>query len=298
MIDALYEAMFGGIRLWASRISTVNGRKLVVHSPSSGDDHPLQDRGLEVRTASCTLQFHEMDGEPMTGRERFDRFCEIVELGEPQMFTHPLRGSYLARVGRFDHDLDEDSNLTAEVEFVPEDRIPAVTVALAGTSAAAGEDAVAGAGAAANEELEQLGISTPVTAEATAAVEAWQDPDTSARRVFVDVAQLTEKINSEIERLELASSLSHWQAYRAMLLLADALVAAGRASTSDVARIMTVKTARPIALISLLASVYGAREAHPRRPQAMALNDIPTPAWIEAGTELRLPQLGTQPRRG
>lgn len=297
-VDGFFEASFGGVRLWCSRVATSNGRKLVVHDPSSGDDHPVQDRGLEPRVTSCTLLFDEMDGETETPMERFDRFCALVEGGEPQMFTHPLRGSYLARVGRFDHEADESSNITAEVEFVPEARIPPIIVLDAGTSAASGEDAVLAAADLADAELEALGTSTPVTGEAKTAVDAWQDPDTTVRRVLVDVSQLHEKIGTEIDRLDLAKSLDHWGAYRSMMMLADSLLAAAKAATSSVSRIMTVKVGRPISLRALLAGIYGARDVDLRYRQARSLNDIRTPAWIDPGTELRLPQPSTQPRRG
>jgi hypothetical protein len=103
-IEAYFVASFGGVRLWCSRVATTNGRKLVIHDPARGDDHPLQDRGLEPRVTSCTLLFDEMDGEISTPRERFDRFAALVEEGEASGVSHPLRGSYLARVGRFDHE--------------------------------------------------------------------------------------------------------------------------------------------------------------------------------------------------
>lgn len=297
-IEAYFVASFGGVRLWCSRVATTNGRKLVIHDPARGDDHPVQDRGLETRTTTCTLLFDEMDGDTSSPRERFDRFAQLVEEGEPQVFTHPLRGSYLARVGRFDHEVDEASNISAEVEFVPEDRIPAVTVASAGTSAAAGEDAVVAAADNADSELESVGMTTTATGEARAAVEAWVDADATARQVIVDVGRITELVGTEIERLGLTDRLALWQAYRAMLLLADSVVAAGRAATADVARIMTIRVGRPIALRALLASIYGAREVDDREPQARSLNDIRTPGWIETGTQLRLPQPTAQPRMG
>ena len=83
-----------------------------------------------------------------------------------------------------------------------------------------------------------------------------------------------------------------------MLLLSDSVVAAGRAATADVARIMTVRVGRPVALRALLATIYGAREVDDRYLQARSLNDIRTPGWIETGTELRLPQPSSQPRAG
>jgi hypothetical protein len=141
-------------------------------------------------------------------------------------------------------------------------------------------------------------MTTTATGRRAPPAEAWSDPDTSARQVLVDVAQVTELVGTEIERLGLANHLALWQAHRSMLLLSDSVVAAGRAATADVARIMTVRVGRPVALRALLATIYGAREVDDRYLQARSLNDIRTPGWIETGTELRLPQPSSQPRAG
>src|SRR5206468_915528 len=45
---AWYRSSFGELRLWLSRISTDRSRDLVVHSPSAGPDHVVQDRGPTV----------------------------------------------------------------------------------------------------------------------------------------------------------------------------------------------------------------------------------------------------------
>jgi hypothetical protein len=297
--EELYAASWGGIRLWCTRVSTTNGRKLVIHDPTRGDQHPVDDQGLETRTTSCTIIFDDMEGETDSPKTRFDRLCALIEQGDAQIFTHPLRGSYLARVGRFDHDVDEYSVISAEIEFVPEADVPAITVTTAETSAIAGGDAVAAAADRADVALAELGAESPVTDQARAAAAAWQDDGTTVRQVQVDVAQLVEAIRAEVARLDLAGTLRRWRAHRAMTLLAESVVGAGRAATAaDTARLMTVRITRPTALPALLAGIYGARDVPERARQARSLNDIRTPGWIEAGTDLRLPLPGTQPRRG
>ena len=294
----LYAASFGGVRLWCSQVATTNSRKVVIHSPTSGDDHVLQDRGLELRVTTCTLIFDDMDGETSTPKQRFDRFAELVERGEPQVFTHPLRGSYRARVGRFDHSVDEASVITADVEFLPDELVPAVVTVDTGATAIAGGDSVTAAADQADLELQRVGMSSDVTEEARAAAESWEEDDSTARRVIVDVGTLTEKVGTEVERLGLSASLKLWRAHRAMLLLSDTVVAAGRSATADVSRIMVVRIARPVALRALLATIYGARDVDVRERQARSLNDIRTAGWIETGTELRLPLPSVAPRRG
>ncbi len=295
--DEFYEAAFGTIRMWASRVSTVNSRTLVIHDPTSGDEHEVQDRGLETRITSCSLLFDDMDGETTTPRERFDAVLAMHLKGEAQIFRHPLLGSYRAMFGRFEHVL-EDARVTVDVELVPVGEVPAIQVANAGTSAAVGEDAVKLAAELADDELLAVGLSSPVTEEARAAAESWQEPDAGVRRVLVDVGLVSEHINTEIVRLRLSRSLALWPAHRALLVLGETFAGAARSATADVARLMVVRTGRAIALNALLADVYGAREVARRRLQALDLNDIRTPGWIEQGTELRLPQPDVQRRAG
>jgi hypothetical protein len=295
--DFFVPARFGKVPLWASRISTRNGRTLAINSPTTGDEHDVQDRGLELRVVSCTLLFDDMDGVVTTPKQRFDEFTAIVEGGEPQIFTHPLRGSYRATVQRFDHEL-VDGVISAEVEFVPVAVIPAVTVANAGTTAVAGEGAVTAAADRAAAELAAVSLESQAIDEARAAALSWVDADRPARLVAVDVGRVSSYIGDEIIRLRLDRSIKLWPAHVAMVLLSDSVLTAGRAATADVPRVMTVRIERRCALRTLLAAIYGGFEVDLRFDQAMSLNDITTPGWLEPNTELRLPMPSVQPRYG
>lgn len=296
MIDEFLDAQFGPVRMWASRISTVNDRRLVTHSPTSGDEHAVQNKGLDQRVVSCSLLFDDMDGETTSPRERFNALLALHQSGEPQIFRHPLIGSYRATFGRFSHEL-EGAVISAEVEVVPTGTVPPATqVAQAGTSAAVGADAVTFAADQVDAELAAVGLETPVTASARDAVAEWDELETRVRRVLVDVGLIVDTIETEIVRLRLSRSNALWPAHRAMLVLGETFQAAARSATADASRLMVVMTGRPIALNALLANIYGAREVPFRRLQALDLNDIPTPAWIPQGTQLRLPQPPPQRR--
>ncbi len=299
MTDGFYDAAFGPVRLWASRVSTVNGRTIVVHDPTSGNEHEVQNRGLETRVTSCDLLFDDMDGETSTPRERFDALLALHLEGKPQIFRHPLIGSFRATISRFDHEL-AGAVIGASVEFVPVESLP--IPALAGTVGSAsqilGDQAVAFAADQADAELDSVGLSTTVTDEARLAAEAWQEPDVGVRRVLVDVGLVSELIGAEIVRLRLSRSLALWPAHRAMLVLGETFTGAARTATADVSRLMVVRVGRPISLRALLAGVYGAHEVDRRYIQARDLNDIPTPGWLETGSVLRLPQPEAQRRAG
>lgn len=292
-----YQSSFGGVRLWCASIETDHSRKLVVHQPSRGSVHSVQDRGLGPRPTRCELLFDDMRGVSDSAKKRFDAFRAIVDDGDPQVFSHPLLGSYLAVVGEFRHRVDADGVITASVEFTPKEEPKAVTPANAGAAVQVGEGAVTAAADSVDEALAEFELESPVVEQARAAVAAWSDGEPNVRTVLVDVASITSYINDEIERLELPDDILLWPTHRALINLSAQMLAAGRAQTADVARIITIKIGQPVSLRRLVARLYGGHAADERYAQVMQLNDIATPAWIDAGTELRVPQPPAQTRR-
>lgn len=289
MASDFYEASFGGIRLWCASIETDNSRSLVVHKPTRGSVHAVQDRGLGHLPTNCELLFDDMRGVTMNAKTRFDAFRALVEDGEPHVFSHPLLGSYLARVGQFRHRITEQV-ISASVEFVPDELPKAVTPANAGASAQVGEGAVNAAADAADEALAEFELESDVTDACRESASFWTEEEPNTRDILVDVAQLSSFISDEIVRLELDSNIQLWPAYRAMVMLSDSVLAAGRAATSDVSRIITLRIGQPVSLRRLVSRLYGGFESDERYEQVMQLNDIATPAWLEAGFELRIPQ--------
>lgn len=287
LIEGFYEARYGQIKLWASDISTSSGRDIVVHKLSRGNLHPLQDRGRTVRIAKVTLQFDEMDGDDMTARERLDAIEDYIAEGEPQIFQHPLVGSYLARMGSVEGRVGADSVITAEVEIYPEQEPQAVTPIGFGTTPTSAD--ISAAADAFDFELETVSLDSDIGDRARAIDAGWKGGKIDTRTVLDNVAQFSDYVAFEIERLGFESDMANWGAFRALILLSDAVLAGGRAATSDVAQVFTMKIARTIALNTLLARVYGGTDVEARREQAMQLNDIRTPGWLTIGTELRLP---------
>ncbi len=289
MSSEFYPASYGGVRMWIGRITTPNGRDVIVHRLSRGDSHPIDDRGLAPRIAQAELLFDDMSGETSSPRERFDQFRELVEGGGTYTFVHPLLGSYRARIGDFEHTLEELC-ITATCTIIPAEEIAAVSGVTFGTSAVAGEFNVEAAADTFNKEIEAVGLESDVGTRAVAAVEDWQEPDIPTRDVLVQVQALTNTINSFIEDNRLADFLSYWKAMRASVMLSDAVLRAARAATASVSRTFTVLIRQPVSLRKLVAQIYGAHEAEDRVQQVIGLNDIRTPGWIPAGTQLVMPQ--------
>jgi hypothetical protein len=152
----LLECRWGKLRLFASKINTDGTRTLVVHNRSAGDKHTVQDRGLRERRVRCSLQFDDFPGQPSPKDAALALKSASVS-GQAAIFQHPLEGRFLASIGEFHSEIDENSVISAECEFVQEDDDEAVTPAGAGTGAGAGAGSVNAAAEAMDTQLASLG---------------------------------------------------------------------------------------------------------------------------------------------
>lgn len=281
-----YESSFGGQRLWLSRISTDLSRTVVVHELSHGDEHPVQDQGRgPVRvTASARFDWFLDDVAPI---DQIRALKALID-DKPRILSHPVEGSFLARVGPFTYDVGEDSVITAELQFFAVQEVVAVSPAGAGGIPASAEGAVAAAATSLTAELDELGVASTLPTEAAAAADSWSaDPELNPRAVYAQTGSLTERISILADDLE--ADHDTWPAYRATILLAEALRAAAESATAALAQTFQLQVGAPIALRALVASIYGADEADDRYLQAMRLNDLANPACIDAGTMLQMP---------
>lgn len=152
----LFLSTWGDIQLFISAIEWESGETQIVHDLASGDVHPVQPRGSRIRTATAQLLFDDFDGAPDTGIQAFRRFEATTK--ERRIFTHPVSGSYFARIGEFKPTLDENSVIRATCEFIPDAPVHPVAPAGAGTTSAAGETSVAAAADVMNQKLADQGV--------------------------------------------------------------------------------------------------------------------------------------------
>jgi hypothetical protein len=292
-VTDFYRSSFGDVRLWISKISTDKSRDLVVHDPSAGDNHPVQDRGRALLRAQVTVLFDYMIGDDLAPLDRLLEFKRLVD-DKPRMFAHPVEGSYLARVGRFNYEIDGSGVITADVEFV---QVADVAPVVSGgtTSAGGGAAGVAAAAAATDAELAAIGGSSSLPTSCATTADGWESTDApNARDVLVDTGALTSQLGVLASSYE--SDLQAWTAYKSIILLSDTLAGAAVGAMSSSATTFTIRVGAAIALRALVASVYGAGEADDRYAQVLLLNDIANPAWIEIGTELQMPAPATAAR--
>lgn len=281
---------WGGMRLSVERATSPIGRTLVIQSPAKGSRHFVTDKGQDLRTFAAELVFFDDPRETESAEQRYLRFLGMID-GTSRILVHPRHGGYLAKVRNAT--LSEDSTTEAirvSADFVPDDEVVPVLELGAGGAAVAGPEAVSAAASLFETDLEDIGASS-VASNAPGTVAAWTEDDPSLvtpARVEAEVSSAIADIDAEIEDLELAT-LENWQAFRSAMLLRARLQDAAAAVIAESPRLYSYKVEVSASLRVILRGQYGAARSRDLEPEVVNLNSIRSPAWIEAGTVLRLP---------
>lgn len=382
--NEFFVCTWGDIELFASRLDWHAGETQVIHELAAGDFHPVQPRGSLIRKATAALLFDDFQGARETGASAFRRF--EISTKERRLFTHPMDGSFFARIGEFNPSIDEHTVITASCEFIPDAVIPPVSPAGAGSSSASGESSVVAAADVVAQKLSdskigfppaqmrKLDFSKPInvsvdvafsvdvnvsvslsaglsgsatgsatgSANATASVSAsanasafafagayasalavaqatavaqasgmasasafafahaaaaldldarasvasWTDEDVPTRKIIIDATRLSESIATMIEVGGFERDITLWPAFRASIMLGQAIRSAVIAATSETPSIIVVRVQHRTALLAAAARIYGGFDADRRARQIRELNDIRTPGWLDPGDYL------------
>jgi hypothetical protein len=293
--SGLLKAAFGSVRLYVADLDGDIGRTLVVHEPSSGEDYTIQDRGRRLERSQLELCFCPVPGETEDHLARYARFKALVDEGKPQIFVHPLHGSYRARVGDCRLMVADDTAIRLSVEFVqvapPKDIVRDVG---AGVVPAAGPEAVEVEVVKANAELAAQGLTSSAPDEAQSTVQGWQeiDVDEDTRRVYVEATSLVDKIDADMSRLQMAVDIKRWPLYVRFILLRDKVLAAAESATAVTTQVFEfiVQVGTPLRV--LCARTYGADQAEDRAREVRQLNNLREPGLVPAGTVLKMPVPG------
>jgi hypothetical protein len=146
MASELLECSWGKIRLFAEQVHHDAGRTQVVHELSSGGPGPVQNRALRNHRTRLNVQFDQFPGAP-SPTEAAIALEAAKNTGQTAVFQHPLFGRWVASVGEFVSNIDQNSVITAEVEFIQESDDVSVIPSGAATSPSTGEAAVRSASA-------------------------------------------------------------------------------------------------------------------------------------------------------
>ena len=291
------QASYGGIDFFVTDVSTEEGRDIVVKSPARGDKHTLFDRGKKLLSTTCSILFCD---EP--GKEdlllRFDNFRDRANTDTGSAtFSHPLIGSYLARIAEFSHQQGEGTgNIRCTAKFLAEDEPQPIIRSGGGVPTLAGVESVTAASGIATAALADLGLLSDLPLDAIDTVQAWANGDElDSQAVFAEMASFGGALNTAIDTLDLLTDLSRWQAYRAFVQLQGEVERAAEALTAAAALVfdVIVRVDRP--LIAIATDVYGAAAGPTKADQIAKLNRVRTPGLVPAGTRLKFPQKGARP---
>src|SRR3954465_8518228 len=99
MAAELYLASWGSIQLFGTEIEIDGSRTKVVHDLTSGDVHPVQDRGLHVKRTNDLIVFDDFGPNFPAPVDAARAMFNAVGTGPSAMFTHPLVGSFPGYIG-------------------------------------------------------------------------------------------------------------------------------------------------------------------------------------------------------
>lgn len=290
-MSLLFRGSFGKTSMLISSLSSTAGRDVAVQSPSRGDRHMLQDRGRTLFRTQCEVLFVPMRGETENYADRWAAFKEQANSGKAEVFTHPLDGSFLARIQEFKYDLDAgDEGIRCQVAFLPEEEPEFVFFAGAGAPQTAGVDSVANASAAAEKSMAAAGISSDAASGALATVQGWYEASQlEASQVLLEVGTASQKIDNTIAKTEYATNYAAWDTYKALIRLRYELGRAAESFTAESSSVFDLFVDSATPLLAICSSIYGAALAVDRAAEVARGNRIRTPGLVPAGTTLKMP---------
>lgn len=287
-------ASFGGVEMLIQSMSGDTGVDWAVLSPHRGDTHALQNQGRKLRRVECQVLFCDQPGLADPYLDRYRAFEEMGNAGTPQIFTHPIHGSYLAVIDAPSYDVSGDEQaVRCRCSFVAMEEPVSVQAVGAGVAAVAGPEDVGVRATAADAELAAIGEASDTPAECLARAEAWANGDVGdARQVLLEVATLTAQIDAAIVTMDLLSDYSRWQAWKSLIQLRYSITQAAQAATAEASNVVDYRVRVATPLRSLCARLYGARLAEDRAGEIVSINGIRIPGLIPAGTVLKVPAEG------
>lgn len=297
-----FASSFGGVRMLVATIDTERGKDIAVQSPSTGNRHSLSARGGRLHRSTVEVLFLNQPGQAPY-LERYRAFLDLAEREEPQVFVHPLDGSYRAQIGDIQTTGSSGESQIRVTCSVLRDDEPQTTFRVgAGISPVAGIDAVTDAAKATSDALLAAGfpagaiaapredlIAFPLLGDSVDSVRTWGEAeDLDPQAVFLGVASLCDRIDQAMADYRLASDLALWPAYTSMVRLRYTVVRAGQALTADTERMFDLFVDRPRPLLAICAEVYGASLAQDYAARIAKANRLRTPGLVPAATTLKM----------
>ncbi|MFH0901898.1 MAG: DNA circularization N-terminal domain-containing protein [Pseudomonadota bacterium] len=285
----LHAASWGDLALDVLTVHDSANQRVVSYEYPRRDGADSEDMGSEARTTEAQLIFFSRAGmdDPY---DRFAAFAAQVKAREPYVFTHPLTGSYDARVGpfRFWTATDAKDTIYAECTFIEYSTSVAIYEAGAGAPKLAGVEEVRGLAAIVNTIAASLGMVTDLADDAVSTVEGWADNAAlTVRDVEMELTALSNRISTATDSLDAFSDPKRWPLVQSIQKLHYSCRRASETFRDRSYQTCEIPVTTPLPLLVIASKTYGADEASARYEQLLELNDIRNPSRIEAGTVLR-----------
>ncbi len=299
--DRLHVAIYGGLELDLLSTEDAMGRDLVTYPGPHQEGGRFEDMGGEPRSTACRVIFFQRS-EDDDHLARFADFDRLKRTGEAHTFTHPLTGSYQARIGRFTFAADANLRdcVMVDVSFMEDIVTPAIFDLGAGAPTMSATQEIAAVSAELTTALDRVtaieglisgkppSFSVTVGADALALVTSWaNDAQKAIGDVRVELEDMRARIDETTRKLELATNVRRWPILRSLVELEGAVRRAAEVFTDRTPRILEMTIKAPVNLMTFIARRYGASQVDQRMAEMMRLNSIPNPARLEAGTVLR-----------
>lgn len=294
----LFDAMYAGIAIDVLNTEDDFSRTLIAHEFAQRQGAVLEDTGSVPRSTRCTVIFvPRLEGDATVEDDIFERFRIFVDIltqddRTPQVFTHPITGTYdaLPRNISMSNRAEDRDWLPINVTFVEAGLDPAgfqinfsddlnSPAATARVGAASTDVAMTASDAA----------SQSIAVDAISVAEGWRDDASkSARQINLELNGLANRIEQTTTDLQLATDISQYPTLRAFNRLHGALRRAASAAIRSAPKLqeLTVDVTQP--LLTILQTVYKGKVAVQKFNRVLELNSIPNPAKVVQGTTLTI----------
>jgi prophage DNA circulation protein len=299
----LYTASFGGIDFHLREAKWSHGQALARYQQPRRAGQRLAAMGDEPRVTQAQILFFGADY-----LERYKALEKLKAAGRTEVFVHPLLGPIRAKIGQFAGSAAAEPReaIALDVTFEEDTDGQAITTPGPGSPLAGGlaqvqaDLALLTAGMDAYNERYEPSPSEVTMAfdedvitadEIEATVTTWEDTSAdvvkTATQVELELADLSARLDAEIERLELATDIRGHAVLVAFVRLHASVRRAAQAVKARTPRVIEIVVEVAAPLRVLAARLYGADQADAQYTAMLSLNDIKNPTRIEPGTTLR-----------
>jgi hypothetical protein len=294
--ELLHVASFAGMELDVLRAQDENGRDLAIYAAPHREGAELEDMGGAPRVTRCQIIFVPHDAAD-NHLERFFAFEQVKRLGETHTFTHPLTGSYEAKIGSFSWSAgpDQRDTVIVDCDFVEDSVTPAIFDLGQGAPLLSGVQDVAIASAELTQAVSDIetieggpALDVTVGTDALAMVQGWAAAASQTTRdVETELARARAEITAATVALQVATTVRRFPILRSLVKLEGAVSRAAEVFTDRTPRVVEFTVTAPQGLLLFCSRRYGAKQAQQRFDEIMRLNSIPNPARLEPGITLR-----------